>query len=144
VDAQSRGSRVLAPVDGVIAHVENRQPDKPARPWIQRDVTNPAGNYVSLRVSGREDVFVILAHLEQGSIEVWPGQTVRVGEMLGRCGNSGNTTSAHLHVHAQPAVQVSPGAVWGIPVLFDGRSKWLRRGEELEGVNAKAAEPARA
>jgi hypothetical protein len=140
VDGQSRGTAVVAPVDGIVAHVENRQIDKPARRWIQRDVANPAGNYVSVRVNGREDVFVILAHLEQGSIGVWPGQAVRAGDLLGRCGNSGNTTRPHLHVHAQPTAQVSPGAVWGVPVLFGGRAKWIRSGEELEGASAGAAE----
>jgi Peptidase family M23 len=144
VDGQSRGSRVLAPVDGLVAHVENRQPDKPARRWVQRDVANPAGNYVSLRVNGREDVFVILAHLEQGSIGVWPGQVVRAGDPLGRCGNSGNTASPHLHVHAQPTVQVSPGATWGIPVLFAGRTQWIRSGEQLEGANLGTAESLKA
>ncbi|MFZ1015787.1 MAG: M23 family metallopeptidase [Terracidiphilus sp.] len=134
VDGESKGSNVLAPVDGMVMHVENQQPDKPARLWIQRDVANPAGNYISLRVDGTENVYVILAHLEQGSIEVWPGQKVRAGEVLGRCGNSGNTTRPHLHVHAQTVEQVSPGAVWGLPVVFGGRTEWMRRGEVMEGV----------
>jgi len=138
VDGASLGSLVLAPVAGVVAFVENQQPDKPARRWVQRDVANPAGNYVSIRIDGREDVFVILAHLEQGSIGVWPGQTVRAGDPLGRCGNSGNTSSPHLHVHAQPGEQVSPGAVWGVPVLFEGRTNWIRSGEVLEGKLLRA------
>jgi murein DD-endopeptidase MepM/ murein hydrolase activator NlpD len=137
VDGESRGSKVLAPVDGLVVHVENRQADKPTRPWIQRDVSNPAGNYVSLRVKGREDVYVILAHLEQGSIQVWPGQEVRAGDLLGCCGNSGNTTRPHLHVHAQPTEQVAPGAVWGVPVVFGERTEWMRRGEALLGVGSQ-------
>jgi hypothetical protein len=143
VDGESRGSRVLAPVDGVVVHMEDGHPDKPARRWIQRDIENPAGNYVSLRVDGRENAFVILAHLEMGSIGVWPGQTVRVGDPIGLCGNSGNTTRPHLHVHAQPAERTAPGLIWGIPIVFGGRPEWMQRGEMLEGAAVEpAADPA--
>jgi hypothetical protein len=140
VDRESRGSRVLSPVNGVVANVEEGHPDKPARRWVQRDIANPAGNYVSLRVDGREHMYVILAHLERGSVAVWPGKAVRVGDLIGRCGNSGNTTRAHLHVHAQPVPRVAPGTMWGIPVLFGGRTEWMHGGEVLEGAKAAATE----
>ncbi len=136
VDGESRGSKILAPVDGVVAHVENGHFDKPASRWVQSDLEHPAGNYVSLRLDGRENVFVILAHLERDSIEVWPGQPVRAGEVVGRCGNSGNTTRPHLHVHAQPAERAAPGSVWGVPVLYGGRTEWMYSGEVLEGAKA--------
>jgi hypothetical protein len=141
VDAASRGSNVLSPVDGVVAHVEEGQADKPARRWVQRDIAHPAGNYVSLRVDGREHAYVILAHLEMGSVVVWPGKAVRAGELLGRCGNSGNTSRPHLHVHAQPVARVAPGTMWGIPIVFGGRTEWMRRGEQLEGREATASSP---
>ncbi|HUB28140.1 MAG TPA: M23 family metallopeptidase [Terracidiphilus sp.] len=140
VDGESRGSRVLSPVNGVVATVEEGRPDKPARRWVQRDIANPAGNYVSVRVDGREHAYVILAHLEMGSITVWPGKAVHVGEVIGRCGNSGNTTRPHLHVHAQQAARVAPGSMWGIPILFGGRTEWTRGGEVLEGAKAAADE----
>jgi murein DD-endopeptidase MepM/ murein hydrolase activator NlpD len=136
VDGESRGSRILAPVDGVVGHVENGHPDKRASRWVQRDLEHPAGNYVSIRVDGRENVFVILAHLERDSIEVLPGQSVKAGDVVGRCGNSGNTTRPHLHVHAQPTAEVAPGSVWGVPVLYGGRTEWMRGGEMLDGAKA--------
>ncbi|MGA7107413.1 MAG: M23 family metallopeptidase [Terracidiphilus sp.] len=139
VEGDARGSKVLAPVDGVVALVEDWHPDKPARRWIQRDLENPAGNYVSLRVHGREGVFVILAHLEFASIAVKEGQTVRAGDLIGRCGNSGNTTVSHLHVHAQPAKRVAPGSVMGIPTVYGGRAEWMQPGEVLEGARSSAA-----
>jgi hypothetical protein len=111
-DAPSRGSQILSPVDGVVALVEDGHPDKSSRRWIQRDVADPAGNYISIRAAGCENVFVILAHLENGSIIVCAGQTVAAGEPLARCGNSGNTSIPHLHIHAQPAERVAPGSVW--------------------------------
>jgi hypothetical protein len=144
VDGESRGSRVLSPVNGVVANVEEGRPDKPARRWVQRDIANPAGNYVSLRVDGREHAYVILAHLEMGSVAVWPGKAVRVGDVIGRCGNSGNTSRPHLHIHAQPVSRVAPGTMWGIPVIFGGRTEWVRGGEVLEGAKAEAPESVKA
>jgi len=77
------------------------------------------------------DTYVILAHLENGSLQVAPGQMVRTGDVLARCGNSGNTSVPHLHIHAQPAERVAPGTVWGVPIVFCGRGVWMRRGEIL-------------
>jgi murein DD-endopeptidase MepM/ murein hydrolase activator NlpD len=134
VGGTSLGSRILAPVDGVVSYVEDGRPDKPARRWIQKDLANPAGNYVSLQVEGRENAFVILAHLKEGSITVRAGETVRAGDTIGRCGNSGNTSVPHLHIHAQPAGRFAAGSVWGIPTLFAGRVQWLRPGEIVAGA----------
>lgn len=43
---------------------------------------------------------VALCHLQQGTITVRVGQQVSPGEVVGRCGNSGNSTEPHLHLHA--------------------------------------------
>lgn len=138
VEGESRGSRILAPADGVVAYVEDGREDKPVRKWVQRDFAHPAGNYVSLRLAGREaggeDVFVILAHLEQGSICVRVGERVRAGDAIGRCGNSGNTSVPHLHIHAQPAERFAAGSVWGVPVRYGRLEGWMRHGEILEGT----------
>jgi len=34
-------------------------------------------------------------------VTVEPGQEVQCGEIVGRCGNSGNSTEPHLHVQLQ-------------------------------------------
>lgn len=128
VDGPSRGSGILAPAAGVVAHVEDGHRDKPARRWVQADRAHPAGNYVSLRLDGVGDVYVILAHLERGSIAVQPGDRVEAGALIGRCGNSGNTTVPHLHLHAQPAERFAPGTIWGLPVFFGGASAWIAPG----------------
>lgn len=130
-DAPSRGSSILSPVEGVVAVVEDGHPDKPARRWIQRDPSSPAGNYVSIRAAGPENAFVILAHLEKGSIQVSVGQPVAIGVPVARCGNSGNTSVPHLHMHAQPTERVAPGSVWGIPLIFAGRNSPMKPGERL-------------
>ncbi|HZB87416.1 MAG TPA: M23 family metallopeptidase [Terracidiphilus sp.] len=129
IDAPSRGSAILSPGNGVIAHVEDGHADKPSRRWLQADKANPAGNYVSLRLDGQDgqqDVFVILAHLAQGSIVVRSGEAVQAGELLGLCGNSGNTTIPHLHIHVQPVERFAAGSIWGIPIVFGERTGWIQ------------------
>ena len=37
------------------------------------------------------------AHLQPGSVSVAAGQRVRAGDLLGRVGHTGNSTSPHLH-----------------------------------------------
>ncbi|WP_058188356.1 M23 family metallopeptidase [Terracidiphilus gabretensis] len=139
VDRASWGSRILSPVDGVVAYVEDGHRDKPARRWIQRDLEHPAGNYVAIRIlngaADYEKAFVILAHLEMGSAAVRVGDMVRSGDLIGRCGNSGNTTIPHLHLHVQPEERFRAGGFWGIPVRWSGFEAWMRPGEVAgEGI----------
>jgi hypothetical protein len=109
---------ILAPCDGMIVHVENRQPDAPPNRW-HRDRAHPGGNYVSIETPRG---YVILAHLKQGSVSVRVGDTVRAGDEIGRCGNSGNTTRAHLHLHAQDQPSAAIGVAQGIPIAFVTRA----------------------
>lgn len=62
------------------------------------------------------EVFVALCHLRCGSIAVRPGQQVRVGELLGGCGNSGNSTEPHLHLQAMSAAD--PSVARAVPFAF--------------------------
>lgn len=86
------------------------------------DRENLAGNHVVLRCAGTDPgVDVLLAHLRQGSVAVEPGTQVQVGQVVGRVGNTGNTSEPHLHVHA---VRTGSGSVLtgeGVPIRFDGR-----------------------
>ncbi len=57
------------------------------------------GNTVILKTANNEYLF--FAHFKQNSIDVKQGQKVKLGELLGLCGNSGNSSEAHLHFHIQ-------------------------------------------
>lgn len=104
------GRSVLAPADGTVVAVRDGEPDHPAYrglPSIGYALTQGrraaagwpalAGNHVLIESDG---VVVALCHLGRGSVEVEPGQRVAVGTVLGRCGNSGNSTEPHTHVQA--------------------------------------------
>jgi hypothetical protein len=104
------GRALLAPIEGIVVAAHDTEPDHAAYrglPSISYAMTQHrraragwvalAGNHVLIESAGG---VVALCHLQQGSIEVRPGQRVGVGDMLGGCGNSGNSTEPHVHVQA--------------------------------------------
>ena len=90
------GKPILATAVGTVVSVVDGLPDQAIG---ATDPRNPAGNHVVMNLGSGE--FVFLAHLMQGSVKVDAGQTVARGEGVGRCGNSGNTSEPHLHLHIQ-------------------------------------------
>ena len=87
---------ILAPADGVVVAVENDHQDWPVG---QRDHANPAGNLVIIDIG--DGLYVMMAHLRMGSVTMAEGERVVVGDVVGRCGNSGNTSEPHLHMQVQ-------------------------------------------
>lgn len=95
-DYYAFGKELLAPCDGeVVLVVDGIKDNKPGTP-------NPIyipGNSVIIKTANQEYLF--FAHFKQHSIVVKQGQTVKQGQLLGLCGNSGNSTEPHLHFHIQ-------------------------------------------
>ena len=74
---------------------------------------NPAqalGNYVVLKTAN--DEYIFYAHFQKETIKVKKGDVVKQGQLLGNCGNSGNSSEPHLHLHIQdgPNVMADIGA----------------------------------
>ncbi|HEV7242753.1 MAG TPA: M23 family metallopeptidase [Thermoanaerobaculia bacterium] len=107
-------AEVLSPCDGAIVSVVDAHPDQ--TPGIG-DAKNPAGNHVIVRCG---DANVTLAHLRRGSVAVRAGVKVTKSQLLGRVGNSGNTSEPHLHIHAE-----RNGVA--VPATFNG--EWFVRNE---------------
>jgi murein DD-endopeptidase MepM/ murein hydrolase activator NlpD len=59
----------------------------------------PKGNYVIIDHGNGEYSF--LAHLKKGSMVVAVGDSLKSGQFIGLCGNSGNSSEPHLHYHLQ-------------------------------------------
>jgi len=57
------------------------------------------GNTVILKTNN--DEYLFFAHFKQNSIVVKQEKKVKKGELLGLCGNSGNSSEPHLHFHLQ-------------------------------------------
>lgn len=110
------GEAIHAPCDGAVLGSRDDLPDYTPP---GRDPVNLAGNFVFLQCAGFR---VLLAHMKSGSVRVREAETVTTGQLLGRVGNSGNTTEPHLHLHAQRAG--SAGQIFDgepLPLTVDGR-----------------------
>ena len=66
--------------------------------------------------------WIVLGHLQRGSVAVQAGQVMEPGHVLGRVGNRGNTGEPHLHVHAQrPGSTIAPLSGEPVPIRLGGR-----------------------
>ncbi|NJN47543.1 MAG: M23 family metallopeptidase [Candidatus Competibacteraceae bacterium] len=86
-------------------------------------VSEADGNHIILDLGNGG--YVLYAHLEPGSVAVAVGETVQKGQVIGRVGNSGNTSEPHLHLHVMDA----PSALVadGLPYVFENY--------EITGIN---------
>ena len=114
---------VIAPCDGIVSGASDGAPDAPIGGV---DPLKPAGNHVLLFCTvGHVEITLLLAHLRSGSVAVARGDRFRRGALLGRVGNSGNSTEPHLHIHAVRSRETDWGAVLAtaeaVPLTFDGR-----------------------
>lgn len=130
------GAEVLAPLEGRVVDCVSDCPDNaPGEVNIQRRW----GNYVMIQ--SLAGPVVVLAHLQQHSLEVHTGQAVRLGQRLGRCGNSGRSPQPHLHVHVQPGVRLGePSLPFHLSHVFQGdRFRLDCRPLEGEQLNSRSA-----
>lgn len=87
---------VLAAADGVVVGLQNGIPDnRPPEPPPIPPIADTVGNHIVIKVA--PGVYLLYAHLQNGSLLVHVGEHVRRGQMLARIGNSGNSTTPHLH-----------------------------------------------
>jgi hypothetical protein len=114
---QSFGQPVLAPGGGIVVDLRDGVPDRtPSSNPDDPSVRGLSfGNYIALEIDHR---YVFLCHLRNGSIGVKPGDHVASRQPLAQCGNSGRTTGAHLHVHAQMTPEPDPFVAQGVPIAF--------------------------
>lgn len=112
-DFYSWEAPVLSPVDGVVRVAHDGERDNPVG---ERDAENAFGNYVMIEAA--PDEFVYIAHLKKGTITVEPGARVVAGQGLGKCGNSGNSSGPHIHMHIQNSPKPYFGE--GQNVMFRG------------------------
>jgi murein DD-endopeptidase MepM/ murein hydrolase activator NlpD len=93
---------LLAVADGTVVSVVSDNAE--ATPQVitpDQTFEQLGGNYVIIDIGG--DNFAFYAHMVPGSASVRIGDKVTRGQVIGRLGNSGNTTEAHLHFHVTRA-----------------------------------------
>jgi len=92
------GVPVVAPASGKIVKAHDAEPDETPGS-VSNNFENPKGNFVAVELPTK--TYLIIAHLQRGSVAVKADDEVQEGQMLGRCGNSGNTSEPHIHIHHQ-------------------------------------------
>jgi murein DD-endopeptidase MepM/ murein hydrolase activator NlpD len=95
-DYYAFGQPLLATCDGeVVLAVDGVKDNIPG-------AMNPiftTGNSVLIKTKNNE--YILYAHFKQHSIKVKQGDIIKRGQVLGLCGNSGNSSEPHLHFHIQ-------------------------------------------
>lgn len=86
--APSNEHNVIAALDGTVETVVNSYPEG-------RNESAGYGNYVKIKHNDGNST--IYAHMYLDSIKVNVGDHVEQGQVLGKMGNSGNSTGTHLH-----------------------------------------------
>lgn len=90
------GKPVLAVADAVVASVVDGRPEQtPGKYPANISLDEADGNCVILDIGGGR--FAMYAHMQPGSIKVGKGDKVKVGEVIGLVGDSGNSVVPHLH-----------------------------------------------
>ncbi|MGV9313973.1 M23 family metallopeptidase [Streptomyces sp. NPDC003691] len=104
------GMPLLAAADATVVRARDGQRDHLSRnsllmvlylmlvEGLARSLVSPwrvVGNHVVLDLGN--GVYAMYAHLAKGSLTVAEGDRVTAGQIIGACGNSGNSTEPHLH-----------------------------------------------
>ncbi len=114
----SYGADIIAVADGtVVATLNDLDDQKPGTLPDPKTITlqNVDGNHVVLDLGN--GVFAFYAHMQKGSVRVASGERLKRGQVLGRLGNTGNTSAPHLHFQLMESP--SPLGSNGIPYLLD-------------------------
>jgi urea transporter len=90
------GKNIVAPADGVVDSVTDDVEDNKVG---VRNLKNNWGN--SIVIKHADLLYSQISHLQKGSILPKPGQAVKKGDLIARCGNSGNSPYPHVHYQVQ-------------------------------------------
>jgi hypothetical protein len=142
------GQPVYSPVSGEIIEIENdiaeRNPvniinDYKNTIHVTQDfIKNGAspkiitGNYVMIKVN--HHLYALLAHLRKGSVDLKIGQTIKVHDLIGQLGHSGNSTMPHLHMQFMDNKDYRIAK--GLPFVFEEyevrqNKKWVKMNHTL-------------
>jgi urea transporter len=117
---------VLAPAKGIVEEVVNEVEDNVIG---QRNLESNWGNTVVIKHG--EFLYSKLSHLKKGSIPLKRGDAVEKGQVIGKCGNSGNSPYPHLHFQLQSTPYIG-SATLDYPLT----DIWIKQGdrESLQAV----------
>jgi len=106
---------IVAPADGKVVALYDKYKDT----FVDGknaycDSSNIAGNYIVIKHHHSE--YSAIAHLVPGSLKVKKGDMVKQGQVIAKCGNSGNSSEPHIHFQLQSGKSFFLSA--GLPISF--------------------------
>ena len=109
------GRGVIAVADGVVMKVRNHHPDSRTKNLkAYCDTYDYKGNHIIIKHNQSE--YSLMVHLMPGSITVKKGDRVKQGQVIARCGNSGNCAAPHIHFALQSGI--SRFFAYALPIAF--------------------------
>lgn len=110
------GRNIISPADGEVVNVGDKCADSKvyADGTVDCSASDIRGNYIMLKHNDNE--YSTIAHIMPKSILVAVGQKVKQGEIIARCGNSGNSSEPHIHFQIQDGKNFFAAA--GLPIQF--------------------------
>ena len=93
------GKPVFAVADAMVVSATDGLPEQtPGKYPVNIPLQDADGNSVILDLGNGS--YAMYAHMKTGSVRVHKGDHVKVGEVIGLIGNSGNSVAPHLHFQA--------------------------------------------
>lgn len=110
----SLGSRVLAVKDGEVTHSG----------W-----QGGYGNCVEIKHTDEQGniFYTFYAHMRDNSLQVTKGQEVKIGQVIGTQGSTGNSTGDHLHFEIRTNSGSNKYAIDPAPYLFGEKERGYER-----------------
>ncbi|GGV48926.1 peptidase [Streptomyces longisporoflavus] len=130
-DFPAFGAPLLAVADATVVHAEDSQRDHLSRNSLLAYVylfvveglgrtmggaRRIVGNHIVLDLG--EGTYAMYAHVQRGSLGVRAGDKVRTGQVMARCGNSGNSTEPHVHFQLMDGPDLDTAR--GVPFRWRG------------------------
>lgn len=110
------GMNIIAPADGEVVSVNDKYDN--SKVYVDGTVDCNAkdirGNFIVIKHNNFE--YSTIAHIMPKSIMVTLGQKVKQGEVIAKCGNTGNSTEPHIHFQLQDGKSFFASA--GLPIEF--------------------------
>ncbi len=131
---------ILAVADGTVVEAVDAFSDQvPGKFPTDITLQNVNGNYVLLDIGGGN--YAYYAHIKPGSVQVKKGQALKKGQVIGKVGNTGNSSAPHLHFHIIDST--SPLGSNGVPFVFEdltviGNAKDVESVEKSEATGVVA------
>lgn len=120
------GSDLLAVARGTVVKTRDGLPNETpfAPPKYVKTGQDYIGNSVVIQIAPNR--YAIYGHIDPGTVAVKVGDRVKTGDVVGKLGNSGNSTSAHLHF----VIADSPDflTATSIPFVID---RWTLQGNAI-------------